>query len=156
MRGLVSAHMLLGLALIPPVALKLASTGYRFVRYYTGSRPYQAKGPPQPALRLLAPVLVVATLAVFTTGVILLVVGHKAGMLLEIHKVSFILWGAVFGVHFLAYAPRAARSLIDAWPSARQRAVPGTGLRGMLLASSLGCGIALAVALLPTVDHWHV
>ena len=37
MGGLVSAHMFIGMVLIPPVLLKLASTGYRFVRYYTGS-----------------------------------------------------------------------------------------------------------------------
>jgi hypothetical protein len=43
--GLVTEHMLLGLALIPPVFLKLASTGYRFVRYYSGSGAYTAKGP---------------------------------------------------------------------------------------------------------------
>ena len=46
MGGLVSAHMFIGMVLIPPVLLKLASTGYRFVRYYTGSQAYRAKGPP--------------------------------------------------------------------------------------------------------------
>ena len=30
-------HVLLGMLLIPPVLLKLGSTGWRFVRYYTGS-----------------------------------------------------------------------------------------------------------------------
>ena len=39
-------HIFLGLLLIPPVALKLASTGWRFVRYYTNSRPYRLEGPP--------------------------------------------------------------------------------------------------------------
>ena len=32
---LLSAHMFIGMALIPPVLLKLGSTGYRFARYYT-------------------------------------------------------------------------------------------------------------------------
>src|ERR1700677_1421344 len=45
-------HMFLGLLLIGPVALKLASTGYRFLRYYTANARYQAKGPPAPALRI--------------------------------------------------------------------------------------------------------
>ena len=35
MGGLISAHMFIGMVLIPPALLKLASTGYRFVRYYT-------------------------------------------------------------------------------------------------------------------------
>ena len=57
MRGLVGLHMFIGLVLIPPVLLKLASTGYRFARYYTGSRAYRVKGPPAMPLRLMAPVL---------------------------------------------------------------------------------------------------
>ena len=35
----------IGMVLIPPVALKLGSTGYRFARYYLGSPVYRAKGP---------------------------------------------------------------------------------------------------------------
>src|SRR5258707_561095 len=62
MRGLLSAHMFVGLVLIPPILVKLGSTGYRFARYYTHSRTYQAKGPPFAALRLLAPVLVASTI----------------------------------------------------------------------------------------------
>ena len=153
MQGLVSAHMFIGLALIPPVLLKLASVGYRFARYYTGSRTYRTKGPPQIWLRILAPVLVVSTLGVFATGVILMVDGHKAGTILELHKVSFIVWGATFGIHFLAYMPRVLRSLPDAWNSTRRPA--GGGLRGMLLAAAAGGGVALGLALLPTITSWH-
>ena len=61
--------MFIGLVLIPPVVLKLASTGYRFVRYYTGARGHRAKGPPPAPLRALAPLLVATTLAIFATGV---------------------------------------------------------------------------------------
>lgn len=155
MHGLVTAHMVIGLILLPPVAVKLASTGYRFVRYYTGSRVYTAKGPPVLPLRLLAPVLVAATLAVFTSGVLLLALGHKSGVLLEIHKVGFIVWGVVFAVHFLAYAGRVARSLLGALPVARGPAVPGGGLRGMLVASAVGAGVALALSVLPAVHGWQ-
>ena len=38
---LLSAHMFIGMALIPPVLLKLGSTGYRFARYYSGARIYR-------------------------------------------------------------------------------------------------------------------
>ena len=34
-------HLFLGLLLIGPLALKLASTGYRFARYYTGQPSYR-------------------------------------------------------------------------------------------------------------------
>jgi len=153
MGGLVSAHMFIGLALIPPLLLKLSSVGYRFVRYYSGSRAYRAKGPPRLLLRVLAPALVLTTLAVFTTGVVLMADGHKAGTLLEVHKVSFIVWGVLFGVHFLAYVPQVVRSLPDAWSRARRPA--GAGLRGMLLAASAGGGVALGLALLPTITSWR-
>jgi hypothetical protein len=155
LRGLVAAHMFVGVALVPPVLLKLASTGYRFVRYYTGARAYRAKGPPQPALRALAPPLVAATVLVLVTGLLLLAAGHKAGVLLEVHKVAFIAWGALFAVHFLAYAPRVARSLRDDWRAARRTAVPGAGPRAMLLACAVGAGAAAALVLLPAMRAWH-
>jgi hypothetical protein len=155
MRGLVSLHMFIGLVLIPPVLLKLASTGYRFARYYSGSRAYRANGPPLMPLRLMAPVLVASTIAVLLTGVLLLAAGHKSDMLLLLHKASFIVFGVVFAVHFLAYAPRVARSLCTDWGAARRQAVPGAGLRGMLLAAALGGGCAVALALLPAIQAWH-
>ena len=155
MRGLVGAHMFIGFALIPPVLLKLASTGYRFARYYMRSRAYREKGPPHLALRVLAPVLVATTIGVFATGVLLMAAGHKSDTLLLLHKVFFIVWGVVFGVHFLAYVPRVIRSLRADWGTARRRAIPGAGLRATLVTAALGGGVALAIALVPTVDAWH-
>lgn len=148
-------HMFIGLVLVPLVALKLGSTGYRFVRYYAGTPAYRQKGPPLLPLRLLAPVLVAATLGVFVTGVALLVDGHKSNTLLLLHKASFVVWGAVFAIHFLSYLPRMLRSLGADWSARRRRAVGGAGLRGMLVGSALGSGLALALVLLPTIDAWQ-
>jgi hypothetical protein len=53
-RPLLSWHVFVGMLLIPPVTLKLASTGYRFWRYYTGRPDYVLRGPPHVLLRLLA------------------------------------------------------------------------------------------------------
>ena len=61
--------------LIPPVLLKVASTGYRLVRYYRGSAPYVRKGPPPILLRVLGPLLVLSTGALLATGLALLVIG---------------------------------------------------------------------------------
>jgi hypothetical protein len=155
MRGLVGAHMFVGLVLIPPVLLKLSSTGYRFVRYYTGSRPYREKGPPLLPLRMLAPVLVLTTIGVLATGVWLLVIGHKSNIALLLHKVSFIVFALVFGIHFLSYLPTVLRSLRADWSEAGRHVVPGSGIRGALVAASVGGGAALALALLPTIDSWH-
>src|SRR5256714_3503117 len=126
MGGLVSVHMFIGMLLIPPVLLKLASTGYRFVRYYTGARIYREKGPPPLALRLLAPVLVATTVWVFVTGVWLLLLGHRSDQLLMLHKITFIVWGVVFAIHFLAYAPRVVRFLPVQLRSRPPPAVPRT------------------------------
>ncbi len=147
MRGLLSAHMFIGLVLIPPMLLKLGSTGYRMISYYRGSRAYRAKGPPLLPLRLMAPVLVASTIAVLTSGVLLLAAGHKSNTILTIHKLSFIAFGVVLAVHFLAYVPRVVRSLRTDWSAARRQAVPGAGARVMLVATAIGGGTALALAI---------
>lgn len=153
--GLLTAHMFIGLVLIPPLLLKIGSTSYRMVRYYSGARPYREKGPPALPLRLLAPVLVLATVGIFASGVALLLAGHHSDTLLLVHKASFIVWGAVFAVHFLAYAPRVLGSLRADWAGARGTRVAGASLRSALLAATLGGGVALAVALLPHITGWH-
>lgn len=126
MRGLLSAHMFIGLVLIGPVLLKLGSTGYRMVSYYAGSRVYRAKGPPLLPLRLMAPVLVASTVAVLASGVLLLAAGHKSGPLLTIHKVSFIVFGVLLAVHLGArtlsascapYASTGARHVAGPFPA---------------------------------------
>jgi hypothetical protein len=155
MSGLLTAHMFIGMVLIPPVALKLSSTGYRFVRYYTGSRPYREKGPPLLPLRLLAPVLVAATVSVLASGVWLLALGHRSDLVLQVHKVSVIVWIGLFALHVLAYLPRVAGSLRADWGAARRAAVHGAGLRAMLVACSLGGGLALALALLSAMSAWR-
>ncbi len=43
---LLNPHMFIGMMLLGPVLLKMISTGWRFIRYYTGSAPYVSKGPP--------------------------------------------------------------------------------------------------------------
>lgn len=100
--------------LIPPVALKLASTGWRFLRYYRRTPAYVAKGPPLLALRMLAPLVVVSTLAVFGTGVALIVRGPGGGLLLGLHKATFVVWLAATGVHVLAYVWRVPRLALTA------------------------------------------
>ena len=150
MRGLRTPHMVIGLVLIPPILVKLASTGYRFVRYYTHSSSYVAKGPPLIWLRVMAPVLVVATIGVLATGVALLAVGHKSDTLLGLHKASFIVWGAVFGVHFLAHLAEMVHSVLSDWR------LPGAGVRIALVTGSILAGVVLAVTLLHPITGWHV
>jgi len=152
--GLRTEHMFIGMALIPPVLLKLGSTGYRFARYYLSTPAYREKGPPFLPLRLLAPVLVLTTLLVFASGVVLLIDGHKSNTLFTLHKVSFILWGVLFGVHFLAHLQRMLGSLLGDWTRAGRRRVPGAELRLGLVVAATGGGVALAIAVLPLITGW--
>jgi hypothetical protein len=113
-------HIFIGLLLIPPIALKLASTGYRFVRYYTRHVEYVLQGPPMLLMRILvAPGLVAATAALFSTGVALLVIGPGGGVVLGLHKASFVVWIGAFAIHVLAYAapnPASGHCGLGSWP----------------------------------------
>jgi hypothetical protein len=154
---LLSEHLFLGLLLLGPVALKMGSTGYRFVRYYTHDREYVRRGPPELWLRLLAPAVVATTVAVFATGVWLLIVGpfHRDPALL-LHKVTFILWLGAMGLHVLGHLPELPRqvrspSLDGTAPGGGQA---GRGARAVLLAGAIVGGIVLAIALIPTFHTW--
>ena len=99
-------HLCVGMALIGPVVLKLSSTGYRFARSYTASPRYRSKGPPPLPLRLIAPVVVITTVAVFASGVALLFAGPGSrGTLLPLHKVAFFVWIPFTALHVLAHLP---------------------------------------------------
>ena len=99
-----SLHVFVGFVLIPPVLLKLASTGWRFARYYTGARAYVEQGPPRLAMRLLAPLFVAATFVLFASGVAMAVLhGHALTVARQLHGPSSVIWMALLGVHVLVY-----------------------------------------------------
>jgi hypothetical protein len=156
-------HLFVGMLLIGPVALKLASTGYRFFRYYTADPPYKRKGPPAPALRLIAPLVVLTTIVVFASGVALLFVGPSSrDTLLPIHKASFIIWVAFMAVHVLAHLPTMLSSLkadyvrparregSGGWPNDAN----GRAGRVLSLASALVLGLVLAILVIPDFAPW--
>ncbi len=180
LHGLLWLHLFLGLLLIGPVALKMASTGYRFLRYYTRNRRYQIKGPPAPALRLLAPVVVGATVLVFLSGVVLLFIGPdsslRSGTFL-VHKASFIIWIGAVAIHVLGHLPEMLRFLrisnesrmeMMALRSSRPRGgtlaspaglisggrLPGGTGRWLSIATAMVLGLVLAVVLIPDFASW--
>src|SRR5207302_289436 len=56
--SLLTVHAFVGMLLIPVVALKLASTGWRMLRYYRRGEEYVRRGPPHVVLRMpVAPVV---------------------------------------------------------------------------------------------------
>jgi hypothetical protein len=154
LRSYLPEHLFLGLLLLPPVGLKLASTGWRFMRYYTHAEPYRLEGPPRPLLRMLAPLLVASTLTLFGSGVGLLVVGHGDGLLRTVHAVSFAVWGVVIIVHVLAYTARTLRLGPADWRPAAAQVVAGVRSRRAALAGTLVAGVILALATYPAQQSW--
>lgn len=154
LRSYLPLHIFLGLLLLPPVGLKLASTGWRFMRYYTRDKAYRLEGPPRLLLRILAPLLVASTLTLFGSGVALLVAGHGGGLLLSLHAVSFGVWGVVVIVHVLAYVARTFRLGPADWLPNAERVVAGVRSRRAALAGALLAGALLALATYPVQQSW--
>ncbi len=153
---LLGPHIFIGLLLIPPVLLKLASTGYRFARYYAGAPTYVAKGPPHLLLRLLAPGVVLTTLALFGTGIALMLAGPPSETLQFAHKLSFIAWVALMTIHVLGHVLEVPALALADWTrreSDRAR-VAGTGLRIAALGLALGGGVLLALFVYPAAGPW--
>jgi hypothetical protein len=143
-------HILIGMLLLGPVALKLASTGYRFARYYLGSPAYVRKGPPQIALRLLAPGVVFTTVALFGSGVALLLVGRN-GELGFLHKASFIAWFALMTVHVLGHVVELPGAAFADWRGPR---LGGAGLRLAAVTAALALGAGLALLSFSAAGSW--
>jgi hypothetical protein len=164
--SLIWEHLFIGLLLIGPVALKLGSTGYRFVRYYARDPVYRRKGPPPAALRALGPLVVLSTLVVFISGVALLLAGPSARpTLFPIHKYSFFVWLAATGLHVLGHLsevlpvvsggrvvelPGVLPGDRDGWGSLPN----GRTGRVFALASAIVLGVALALVLIPQYAPW--
>src|SRR6476660_2027395 len=75
---LLTAHVFVGIVIAAFVVTKLASVGYRFMRYYVGDRAYVRKGAPHVVLRIAGPILVLTTIAVIATGIAALAAGRSA------------------------------------------------------------------------------
>jgi hypothetical protein len=157
LRGLLWLHLFLGIALLGPLVLKMASTGYRFARYYTHNAAYRVKGAPLAPLRMLAPLVVLTSVIVFATGVALLFTGPaERPTLLPIHKISFIVWIAVTAVHVLAHLPGMPAALRADYATATQLRsdVAGRAGRMIVLAGAIVAGLVLAVLLIPEFASW--
>ncbi len=152
---LLKLHVFLGVLLVPPIAVKLTSTLYRFGRYYAGTPAYRRKGPPPMILRLLGPFLVVLTGVLFVSGIALLFVGvQDRGTLLFLHRASFILWFGVMAVHVLGHLVEVGRvAPRDFLPSKRQRGYSGV-LRQLVILGAVAVGGLFGAALLGRAGHY--
>ncbi|MGN6254982.1 MAG: hypothetical protein ACTHO8_08400 [Solirubrobacterales bacterium] len=153
---LLGPHVFIGMLLIPPVLLKLGATGYRFARYYTDDEPYVRRGPPPLALRLLAPGVVLTTLALFGTGVALLFAGPPGSTLIFAHKLSFIAWFGLMSIHVLGHLLEVPALAVADWRRAGpvEARLAGAGMRTMALGGSLLAGTAIAILSLSAARPW--
>ncbi len=155
LRTLLDAHIFVGVLLAGPLAVKLGSTFYRFLRYYTGSPAFVRRGPPRLALRVLAPLLIVTTLVVIGSGIGLLATGPaQAGPLLPLHGLSVLIWLPLVTTHVVAHIRRVPRLVADDWSNQRAERAPRRGWR---LGTNLGVlllGALAAILVLPAAAPW--
>ena len=165
-RGLLSWHVVVGVLLVAVAVLKIASTGWRFLRYYGRNRPYRQAGPPPLLLRILGPLVVLATVAVLGTGLWLIAVGPESGRttlvtllgrpidLLSLHQASFLVFAVAVGLHLLA-------RFVPAVVLATERGhrddgrLRGRGPRIAVLVAALVAGALAAVLILPAAAPWR-
>lgn len=161
--SLMAAHFFVGVLLAGPVVAKTASTGWRFIRYYTRDPAYRRKGPPRPLLRVIAPLLVASTVTLIGSGIALAITGPAPEILIRVHIVSFLVWLATLAVHVVAYVRRVPRLIAEDWrrrPLRQKQGnapAPGTSGRRMRLAVNVAVLVPAAVAavlLLPTAEAW--
>ncbi|WAH98185.1 hypothetical protein [Arthrobacter sp. MMS18-M83] len=161
--SLMVAHFFVGVLLAGPVVAKTASTGWRFIRYYTRDPAYRRKGPPRPLLRMIAPLLVASTLTLIGTGIALAITGPAPDILMRMHIVSFLVWLATLAVHVVAYVRRVPALIAQDWHQRirrqKQENAPASEppRRRMRLAVNVAVLVPAAIAavvLLPNAAPW--
>ncbi len=98
--------------------------------------------------------MVASTVALFATGVALLVVGPGRGVVLGLHKASFVVWLVATGLHVLAYVWRIPALAASDWRRRDPERVGGSFARRTLLAGALVAGVILAVATVRYAQPW--
>jgi hypothetical protein len=155
-RALLNLHVFVGMVLVPPVLLKIGSTGWRFARYYFGAPAYRRKGPPPPLLRVLGPAVVILTVVLLASGIGLIIAPHSLRhSLLFLHKASFVLWFGAMTIHVLGHLIDTARLAPLDWARRTRRDVAGATARQWTLAASLIAGGVLGVAMLGPAAPYH-
>ncbi len=153
--SLLTPHVFIGMLVLPPVLLKMGSTGWRIARYYLGAPAYRRRGPPPLVMRLLGPVVVLLTVVMFASGVALMLVPTSGrSQMLFVHKASFVLWFGAMTIHVLGHLVDTAQLAPADFVARTRRQVRGAGARLWALALSLVLGVVLGIVMLPTISTW--
>ena len=154
-RSMLTLHVFIGMLLVPPVLVKLASTFWRFAKYYSGSREYREKGPPPMALRLLGPFVALLTIVLFASGILLLFepVAWRGTTLLA-HQASFVLWFGCMTIHVLGHIKETAELSTKDWVVRTRVRVAGSRQRRLAITTSIVMGVALGFLTIHSVGPW--
>ena len=105
-------------------------------------------------MRLLAPLLVAATIVLFASGVAMGML-HGSALIVarRLHGPASVVWLVLVGIHVLVYLKRALiDSSEDVAPSSRA-SVPGASARAYLLSTAIVSGVVIGVATVPAQHH---
>jgi hypothetical protein len=153
---LFTLHAFIGWVLLPPILLKISSTSYRFVMYYSGNYKYVKAGPPKPLLRIIAPLIILTTALLMWSGIEMVLIGPTGPgvrMWFTIHRASFIIWFGLMAVHVLAYFLKASSFALPEFTRKQGMhtlRVPWRNLRMALVVGSVVIGIILGFS------EWHL
>lgn len=158
-------HVVVGALIVPPLLLKIGSTGWRMISYYARRAAYVRSGPPPMLLRLLGPLVVITSVVLLGSGVVLILIGQSrsrdalltfAGFRVDwifIHQVSFFAWFAVMALHVIGRFVPALQIASDRMR--RPRAVPGITSRLIAVAAAAALGVVLAFVLVSAEGSWQ-
>jgi hypothetical protein len=156
-RALMPVHVVVGTLLAGPLVVKIGSTGWRFIRYYTNSPACRRKGPPHPLQRTLSPLLLIATIILVASGFGLATTRPGThGVLFVMHRISFLAWSVLVAIHILAYLRRVPGLLASDWrpQHAPRPPAPGRAKRLAINLAALLAGAIAAVLVLPAFTAW--
>ncbi len=157
---LFTLHVVVGMILLPVMALKIAVTSYRFLLYYLGRSDFVQAGPPWMPLRLIAPLIILSTVVLMLSGVELMLVGpHGASFTLwkPLHQVAFVVWFILMVPHVLAYLMRAVRTSfgdLGRLQSRSYKTSTSSWTRTTLLWVALGVGVGLGLRITAYEPAW--
>ena len=87
---------------------------------------------------LVAPLTVASTLALFGTGVLLVVMQPQRGFVVGLHKASFVVWFGAMAIHVLGHVLEAAGAPPRSTATAT---LPARGCGQFLIAAALVVGV---------------
>lgn len=146
-------HFFAGFLLIPVVAVKLTSVGYRFALYYLRDREYRLAGPPPWLARATAPVLAGSAAVVGVSGVEMWSFRDDLiGWWTQLHVLGAIVFAAALLLHLALRLPLARREAgadLSAPPGDPAR-IPGGPSRRVFL----GAGVLVGLGLAASAANW--